>query len=209
MNVVVADDHPLVRGALCALVAQLEPRVQVHQAVDFPGLLREVRERALDLAVVDLHMPGMEGLAGVAQVRAHCPRLPVLVLSGQTDSATADAALAAGASAFVPKTEDAQVLLTALQRMRRGIASPTVVTALAPAGRPRPTGLADLTPRQQEVLRLLVGGAPNREIGLRLGLAEGTVKLHVAAILRVLRVRNRTEAVARARSWIDAGPVIP
>lgn len=204
MNVLVADDHPMVREALCALVSRSDASADVHGVGDFPSLLREASRLAPDVALVDLNMPGMDGLEGLRRLRQQCPGLPVLMVSGQADPDTARSVIRAGAAGFLPKTTDTDHLLDALRRVQAGqVCVPTygALTALVPGDWPPPPCAAALTARQKEVLVLLMDGTPNRAIGERLGLTEGTVKIHVASILRALRARNRTEAVVRARDW--------
>jgi DNA-binding NarL/FixJ family response regulator len=200
MKVLIADDHPMVRDALARTVQQLGENIEVAQAADFDGLLALLDGAAADLALVDLQMPGMAGVAGVRQLRAAAPLLPLVVASGQDDAATIRAVLAAGAAGFVPKTSSSELLRQALQIvLAGGVFVPQQALADLPAAAPAPADTTGLTPRQRDVLRGLLKGAPNKVIARDLGLTEGTVKIHIAAILRVLQVRNRTEAVVRAR----------
>lgn len=201
MRVLIADDHPMVRDALARTVQQLGAEVQVQQAADFDGLMQLLVDDAADLALVDLQMPGMDGLAGVARLRTAAPMLPLVVASGQDDPATIRAVLACGAAGFVPKTSSAEVLLQALRIvLAGGVFVPQQALAdLRGSEVPAPSA-AGLTPRQSDVLRRLMRGWPNKLIARELGLTEGTVKIHIAAILRVLQVHNRTEAVVRARA---------
>lgn len=199
MNVLIADDHPLVRDALARTVQQLAAQVQVRQAGDLQGLLQLAAQGDADLALVDLNMPGMDGVAGLRRLREAAPTLPVVVASGQEDAATIRAVLAAGAVGFIPKSERSEVLLGALRLVQSGaVYVPARLLDPAPAA-PAVPSLSDLTPRQLDVLRCLRRGEPNKVIARELGLTEGTVKIHIAAILRALHARNRTEAVVRAR----------
>lgn len=199
MKVLIADDHPLVRDALARAVRELEAEAEVMQAGDFAGLLHAAQLGSADFAIVDLQMPGMDGIAGLKRLREAAPTLPVVVASGQEDGATIRAALAAGAMGFIPKSERSEVLLGALRLVRSGgtYVTPRLLGAAPPAAAsPR---ASDLTPRQLDVLRLLMRGEPNKVIARQLDLTEGTVKIHIAAILRTLQARNRTEAVVHAR----------
>jgi DNA-binding NarL/FixJ family response regulator len=196
MNVLIADDHPLVRDALARTVQQLAADVQVRETGDLEGLLRLAAQGDADLALVDLNMPGMDGVAGLRRLRAAAPTLPVVVASGQEDAATIRAVLAAGAVGFIPKSERSEVLLGALRLVQSGgTYVPSRLLNTPPAA-----AAPELTPRQLDVLHLLLRGEPNKLIARELGLTEGTVKIHIAAILRVLHARNRTEAVVRARA---------
>jgi DNA-binding NarL/FixJ family response regulator len=200
MKVLIADDHPLVRDALARTVQQLDTGVQVCEAGDLATLLQLAAREAPDLALVDLNMPGMNGVAGLRRLREAAPTLPVVVASGQEDAATIRAVLAAGAVGFIPKSERPEVLLSALRLVQSG--ATYVPARLLEATPPAPSAAStsDLTPRQLDVLRCLGRGDPNKVIARELGLTEGTVKIHIAAILRALHARNRTEAVVRART---------
>ena len=208
MRVLIADDHPLVRDALARTVRELDAHADVQQAGDFEALLRLALAAPADLALLDLNMPGMNGSAGLRRLRDRLPTLPVVVASGQDDAATIRAVLAAGAAGFIPKSERTEVLLNALRLVLaggvyvppRGLEDAAVVEPAALAA------AAVLTPRQRDVLRALSRGQPNKLIARELGLTEGTVKIHIAAILRALQARNRTEAVVRAREiGLDSG----
>ena len=200
MKVLIADDHPLVRDALAHALLALDPALQVLQAGTLEGLLELAREGSADLALVDLNMPGMGGVDGLLKVRAAAPTLPLVVASGQDDALTIRAVLATGAAGFIPKCERAEVLISALRLVLAGGTYVPARMLEAPPATPPKASLGDLTPRQVDVLRLLMRGEPNKLIARELGLTEGTVKIHIAALLRALHARNRTEAVVRARS---------
>lgn len=207
MKVLIADDHPLVREALARLVRELVPGAELVEAADRPTAETLLREQRPALVLLDLHMPGMRGVLGVAELHALWPALPLVVVSGDDDPATVRAVLAAGARAFLPKGEAAAVLAQALRLVLEG-GRYVPTQALADLGvnvsQPRLSPGA-LTPRQHDVLRCLMQGQPNKQIARELGIGEGTVKLHLAAVLRALHARNRTEAVVRARElgWGD------
>ena len=211
MRVLIADDHPLVRDALARTVRELDAHADVQQAGDFEALLRLALAAPADLALLDLNMPGMNGVAGLRRLREMLPTLPVVVASGQDDAATIRAVLAAGAAGFIPKSERTEVLLHALRLVLaggvyvppRGLEEAAVVE---PTALSKQAAAAALTPRQRDVLRALSRGQPNKLIARELGLTEGTVKIHIAAILRALQARNRTEALVRARELgLDSG----
>lgn len=202
MKVLIADDHPLVRDALARTLRCVQPDAEVLEAADFASALRMLQNESPQLALVDLHMPGMERVDGVRRLRLLCPGVPLVVASGEDDPAVIRAALAAGAVGFLPKAEQPEVLQQALRLVLGGgtYTPPQALADLqpgAPAPRPDASGL---TPRQTDVLRCLMRGQPNKLIARELGLTEGTVKIHIAAILRVLQARNRTEAVVVARN---------
>jgi DNA-binding NarL/FixJ family response regulator len=203
--VLIADDHPMVRDALRRTLLLVLPEAQVHEAADCAGALRVLDEQRPAMALLDLHMPGMDRLDGLRRIRLLHPGVKLVVVSGEDDPAVMRAVLAAGAVAFLPKSEAPEVLQQAL-RLVIGGGSYLPAQAMADlrhgAPPPRPDA-AGLTPRQLDVLRCLMRGQPNKLIARELGLTEGTVKIHIAAILRVLQARNRTEAVVVAR---DLGP---
>ncbi len=201
MKVLIADDHPLVRDALARTLRCVQPDALVLEAADFASALRVLQTEAPQLALVDLHMPGMERVDGVRRLRLLCPGVPLVVASGEDDPAVIRAALAAGAVGFLPKAESPDVLQQALRLVLGGgtYTPPQALADLQPGAAPRPDA-SGLTPRQTDVLRCLMRGQPNKLIARELGLTEGTVKIHIAAILRVLQARNRTEAVVVARN---------
>ena len=199
MNVLIVDDHPMVRDALTQTVQALADHVEVCQAADYVGLMGALTRTGFDLALLDLQIPGMDGVAGVQRIRTAAPMLPLVVVSGQEDGDTIRAVLAAGAAGFVPKTSSASVMVGALRLvLAGGVFVPQQLLAAVPAAT-RSAG-SGLTPRQLDVLHGLLKGLPNKLIARELGLTEGTVKIHIAAILRVLQARNRTDAVLRARA---------
>lgn len=201
MNVLIADDHPLVRDALARVVLQIDADVRVQTVGDYTALRDLLAGPLPDLLIVDLNMPGMDGLDALRGLRHRYPSLAIVVASGQDDPATIRAVLATGANGFVPKSEPPELLIQALKLVRAGgvyIPARTLGHS-AQDSAARDFDLTGLTPRQQDVLRLLLKGEPNKLIARELGLTEGTVKVHIAAILRALQVRNRTEAVVRAR----------
>jgi len=211
MRVLIADDHPMVRDALAMAVRSLGPEVAVAEADCYAGVCTLATGGAFDLAVVDLNMPGMNGVAGLRGLRSAFPTLALIVASGQDDPATIRAVLAVGVSGFIPKSEPSELVLQAIRLVRAGgvyVPARHLMQRVPgdgmeegagwPVAAPREPGHG-MTPRQIDVLRLLMRGQSNKAIARELGLTEGTVKVHLAAILRALRVRNRTEAVVRAR----------
>ncbi|MEO5770914.1 MAG: response regulator transcription factor, partial [Burkholderiaceae bacterium] len=199
--VLIADDHPMVRDALARIVRQFEPQARVEEVADYPALVERVERHAPDLLLLDLNMPGMDGLAGLRRLRERFASLSIVVASAQDDPVTIRTVLATGASGFVSKADPPHILINALQLVASG--GVYVSARLLGDGGEIPAALdadpSGLTPRQRDVLDLLLLGHPNKQIARVLGLTEGTVKIHIAAILRTLRVRNRTEAVLRAR----------
>ena len=216
MKILIADDHRLIVEAVAEKLAELEPGVSFVQALSVQELLDGIGAD-LDLAVIDLGMPGARGIDHIAQVHRLRPDLRIVVLSGHEDPAVMRAALAAGASGFIPKAYSPEVMLSAVRLVLSGSTYVPPMMMNPPAlAAPQPPALYGggtrslaqlrnvLTERQFEVLNLLTEGQPNKQIGRNLGISEGTVKIHLAAIFRVLKVRNRTEAVVAVRELSNA-----
>jgi DNA-binding NarL/FixJ family response regulator len=201
VKVLVADDHPLVRNALARTVLRADPEADVFEAHDFPTTLARFETRPPDLALLDLNMPGMRGCQGLTELRRQFPTIALIVASGQEDPTTVRAVLATGINGFFPKTGSADLLLEAIHLVRMGgvYVPPHALADLRDGSAPKAPDAGGLTARQRDVLRLLMHGLPNKSIARELDLTEGTVKIHIAAILRGLHARNRTEAVIRAR----------
>ena len=201
MKILVIDDHPLIQEALRHVLAALDPFLEYIQAQDASEAHAALsREPDADLILLDLALPGCDGFELLAQLRREWPGMPVLVLSATHDRETVEHALDLGAMGFIPKTANTRVLLEALQLvLAGGVYVPSEPMRASAAVRPRaaltrPEQLG-LTLRQADVLKLLVQGKPNKLICRDLKLSEGTVKVHVSAILRALNVRNRTQVV--------------
>jgi DNA-binding NarL/FixJ family response regulator len=200
MKILVVDDHPLIQEALQHVLTALDPSVELIEAQDASEAHAALsREPDTDLIVLDLALPGCDGFDLLAALRREWPGMPVLVLSATHDRATVEHALDLGAMGFIPKTANTRVLLGALQLvLTGGVYVPTEAGPANSGLRPRPTTRPEqlgLTMRQADVLKLLVQGKPNKLICRDLQLSEGTVKVHVSAILRALNVRNRTQVV--------------
>ena len=201
MKILVVDDHPLIQEALRHVLTALDPGVDFIQAQDSSEAHAALsREPDTDLILLDLALPGCDGFALLAELRREWPGMPVLVISATHDRETVEHALDLGAMGFIPKTANTRVLLEALRLVLAGGVYVPAETAQGPGGlraratitRPEQLGL---TLRQADVLKLLVQGKPNKLICRDLNLAEGTVKIHVTAILKALDVSNRTQAV--------------
>ena len=226
MKILIADDHRLVIEAVKAKLSELEADIEFVLAMSVDELLAGASDD-IDLAVIDLNMPGAEGQAHIDEIRRRLPAVPVIVLSGYEDPAVMRSVLERGVLGFIPKAYSPEVMLSAVRLVLAGgvYVPPMMLSSLPPgvvAGIPgvgadpaqRGSGAAAaqtlehlrnvLTERQVEVLQLLSQGKPNKLIGRSLGISEGTVKIHLAAIFRALNVRNRTEAVVAAQSLTEA-----
>ena len=210
MKAVVVDDHPLVQEAVSHVLRRLVPEMTIDVAADCErGLDRAANGAEPDLVVLDLNLPGMSGIAAVRVFRARHPGTPVVVLSGATDQLTVLAAIGAGAAGYIPKSSSSEVMLSAVRLvLAGGRYIPPQVLAQTRGGGPAQTQPRQvetlsverlgLSARQAEVLKLIAQGAPNKVICRELGLAERTVKAHVTAVLRALKVTSRTQAALAA-----------
>jgi DNA-binding NarL/FixJ family response regulator len=199
MKILVIDDHPLILDALQQLLPALDHDIEVRVAAHAGEAIACLDDEPdIALILLDLALPGIRGLDLLADFMLDYPGVPVVVLSATHDDATINAALAAGARGFIAKTARAAALLESLQQVLDGcICRPDAVRSMA-CGNGAGIGATalGLTARQADVLKLLVQGKPNKMICRDLRLSEGTVKVHVSAILKALRVNSRTQAVA-------------
>jgi len=206
MRVLLIDDHALFRVGLLEL---LERRgIEVVDAVgDSDVGLRLTRDCAPDVVLLDLRMPGPGGLEILKQIRAEALDRRVAMLTTSTDEQDLIAALQGGANGYLLKDMEPDELVAALEDIVAGktIVAPELTGVLASALRPEPepaapaqTPASELTPREQEILCHLAAGQSNKAIARELGISDGTVKLHVKAILRKLAVHSRVEAAVMA-----------
>lgn len=198
MKILLADDHPLFREGVKPVLFKLASRVSLIEAHDYPSAFAAMNKaKEVDLALLDLFMPGMSGLDGVIRFRAAFPDIPVVVLSAAEQVEDIQRLLAAGALGYITKASPSDVILSALQQVLAGsvYVPPGLLDYPAEADNSAKINHPALTSRQMQVLREMAKGMSNRQIGDVLQVTEGTVKLHIAAIFRLLKVNNRTEAV--------------
>jgi len=198
MKILVVDDHPLIQQALAHALPALHGAIDVLAAIDREETLTTLaRHPDCALVLLDLALPGAHGLDLLAQLRRDFPLLPIVVLSATHDRATVGAAMAAGAQGYIAKTSSPVELLDAVRTVLEGGRSVTSrLASIAPSVGGVPGETLGLTHRQADVLRLLLQGKPNKLICRDLRLSEGTVKVHVSAILKALNVRSRAQAIA-------------
>lgn len=200
MKIILADDHALFRGGFALLFKQVEASATVLEADDLAGALDlAALHPDADLLLLDLHMPGMKGASSIRQVTKNHPQLPVVVLSADENMDMVKQVIAAGALGFIPKFTTAAVMQSAIRLVLSGGIYLPAQLIMATNDKNRPPGPNKLTERQLDVLRLLADGMANKDICRRLGLSEGTIKVHIAAIFRSLNVSNRTEAARVAQ----------
>ena len=206
MKLLVVDDQAMVRQGIAALLTQDDPATTVLQAADSAeGLAFAAAHADLDAIFLDLALPGLGGMAAIAEFGRRRPEAPIIVLTGSDDPQTVRQAFDLGALGYVPKSASARTLLAALRMVLSGemfVPALLLREGFAPGtlNGPPHAAAGRLTARQAEVLRCLELGLSNKEIGGRLGVAEKTVKAHVTAVLRELGAANRTDAVATARA---------
>ncbi len=214
MRVLLADDHGLIRDSLRQYLEMLAEDIEIAEGDSLHAVLAAATSPPPDLILLDLHMPGMNGPASVAEVRAAFPKSPIVVISGHADQASIRMALQNGANGFVPKTSRGKSLVTALKLVMAGetYVPPTVLgEETTPYFPPAPTvtntvlssSFSSLTDRENEVLRLLIAGKSNKEIGRDLNLQEVTVKVHLRNVYRKIKATSRTDAVriALQKGW--------
>ena len=207
MRILVVDDHELVAIAMTTVLAHLDRQAEIVQA----GHLEEAYGKVaagpeFALVMLDLGLPGCTGVQSLERFRERFPALPVVVYSGANDAASINAALELGAMGYIPKTARQDVLIGAVRLvLSGGIYVP--VEALKQAGAPPPAteqravrtpSDLGLSPRQSEVLGLLLKGLPNKLIARKLDISENTTKIHVSAVYQRLGVATRTQALIAA-----------
>lgn len=206
LRLLLVDDHAMVREGLQPLLRRLGPNVAQYEAQDAENaLLLLETEEEFDLILLDIMLPGTNGLSLLGILRKRFPAIPVVVLSALDDLDTINRAMRLGASGYVTKSGDGETLLEGLRRVLAGevylpphLHDKLSVTLSGSLGRGRTQ--ADrygLTEGQRRVMELLREGKSNREIGDLLGLTEGTVKVHVSKIFRKMGVVSRAEAIAQ------------
>jgi DNA-binding NarL/FixJ family response regulator len=207
MQILIVDDHPVMRGGIRACLHDLDVTIGFVEAADLQEAVRAAKAEAVDLVLFDLALPGVSDIEALTAFRASvdpCP--PVVVFSATDDPGTVTAALDAGAMGFIPKTSTPAILQSALRLvlangiyvppsvLRHRDVTPSSGSAAARSGLRKLSELG-LTPRQQQVCALMVKGRPVKQIARELDISAATVKAHLQPILRALGVMNRTEAI--------------
>jgi DNA-binding NarL/FixJ family response regulator len=199
-RLIIVDDHPLFRGALNQALSHALPDAVIQEAASLDALTQMLATGdEIDLVLLDLSMPGVQGLSGLLFLRAQYPQTPVVIVSATEDRQTIRRCIEFGASGFVPKSEPVDNIRAAVQAVLAG-------TLWTPAdidltlGGPSEHGdllarISALTPQQLRVLMMLSEGLPNKLIAYKLNVSEATIKAHVSQILTKLGVDSRTQAV--------------
>ncbi len=216
MQILVADDHKLVRDGLKPFLAELDPSAEILDAATL-GEAVAAAEKAdrLGLVLLDLMMPGMNGLDGLSQLKAKYPDIPVVIVSGFFSREHVMSALQAGASGFIPKTVSGSAMVNALRLVLSGekyLPSTTFFdenpSPTFPVGGGTPPPFDKLSRRESEILVLLVEGRTNKEIAIALELQEITIKVHLRNVYRKIGAANRAQAVriALQSGWSPLAP---
>ena len=218
MKILVVDDHPLVRDALSQLVSELGGDTSVLQAPDCAAGLEAARANSdIDLVLLDLNLPGLRGIPALERFRRDHPAMPVVIVSMFRDRETVHEAIRRGAIGFIPKSSSRETIVNALRLILAGsvYVPPEAATGdsaredAAPLVHARSAAELGITPRQGQVLALLMKGRSNKQICRELGLAERTVKAHMSAVLNALKVTSRTQAViAAGKLGLDADTLL-
>jgi DNA-binding NarL/FixJ family response regulator len=215
MKILVVDDHLLIREALRGVLKELRSDAAVLESADSGQAMQLIAEHAdIGLILLDLNLPDRDGLSVLAELRERYPATSVVVLSAQQDRGSVVKALDLGALGFIPKSAEREVMRAALELVFAGgiYIPPEILSRQEPVlsqsipQPPVPPRDLGLTERQLEVLALMMRGKSNKAISRVLDLAEPTVKNHITALLRTLKVTNRTEAVI---SVIESGWELP
>ncbi|MFA5825860.1 MAG: response regulator transcription factor [Gallionellaceae bacterium] len=211
IKVLMVDDHALFRDGMRYVLQQLADEVEVIDSGNFvDGMKQAANNPDLDLALLDLHMPGSEGVKSIQEFHKSNPSIPLVVVSGSDQREDIEKVMEYGAMGFISKMSSSKMMLSALRMvLDGGVYLPPQLLQQAMAGMDQGGGNGDkrtarqnksgLTTRQMQTLQLLAEGLSNKEISERMNLAEGTVKIHTAAVYQALRVNSRLEAVSAAR----------
>ena len=195
MNVLIADDHYLYLKGIQILLADIPKVTTTYEAKDLSSVLEQLSTHSIDLLLLDLRMPDMEGFDGVYQIRNQFPDLSVVIVTSSESRVDIQTAINAGTDGYILKSLEHDEMITALQTVIDGFHHfPKLSNTEAGP-------LERLTKRQKQILYLINDGMGNREIGANLGVTEGTVSQHIHAILRSLKVKNRSEAARILRQY--------
>lgn len=207
-HLIVVDDHPLFRGALKQILYGSVPGLKISEGGSFDDLAQAIDSGTeVDLVLLDLALPGTDGLSALIQLRVQHPELPVVVVSASETPAVVKRCMQLGTLGFIPKSLSAERIREAVENVLSGrVWTPTEIDLHAGEDAEVTdllSRMASLTPQQIRVLAMLSEGLLNKQIAFQLGVSEATVKAHVSAILQKLGVDSRTQAVI-AMNKIDS-----
>jgi DNA-binding NarL/FixJ family response regulator len=210
-TLIIADDHPLFRAALHQAVAKLLPDAQIVEAGSVAALEKAANGHPnADLILLDLRMPGVQGLSELMELRIRHPGIPVAIISAVESATIARKAIACGASGFIPKSAGIEEIGSMLRALLAGeVVAPEGFAGGSPeevAERKFARAISALTPQQYRVLMLLARGYSNRAIARDIDVVVATVKAHVTVILRKLELERRTQAALVAQRLLGTDP---
>lgn len=199
LKILLIDDHSLFREGMFYLLAKIDDQVELLQASHCEQAFLMIDEQpelelTLDLILLDLSLPGIDGLQGLQQLQARIKTVPIVVLSATENYAKIQLLLDQGAQGFIPKSSNSEEMIAALKIvLSGGVYTPYNLLNFS-SNTPSKSVVHDLSNRQRQVLDLIAQGYPNKIIAQQLNISENTVRVHVASILKILGVKNRTEA---------------
>jgi len=193
MNILIVDDHELVREGVVQLLKQLGDNIHIWQAASGIEALEQLSQHTMNLVLLDLKLPDMDGFTILDAMLKHSPSMPIVIFSA-TDNPIAQArCIAEGACAYVNKTTPSAEMLNILQSILRGGYQSEGSKLAKDVARTK-----KVTPRQKEILQMLKHGLRNKEIATMLNISEATVKVHIRTVTQLLHVNNRHAAVCKA-----------
>ncbi len=203
-TIIIADDHPLFRQALRSSISPLFTDSRIQEVETLAATLVSLGQQSVDLVLLDLRMSDSQGLSGLMIIKGSYPEIPVIVVSASEGAETVRAAIQAGASGYISKSSSPEQIREAIERVSRGeTAIPeSAMTEVSDAERKELEAIENitlLTPTQLKVLVKMTDGLLNKQIAWEMDISEATVKSHVTAIFRKLKVRTRTQAVVLAK----------
>ena len=211
VRILVTDDHTLFRRGLVSLLNEVADFSVIGEATSGPQAVQMAQQTQPDILLMDVHMPGGDGVDAVKQMHELLPKVPVIMLTVSENDADLFGAIHAGAKGYLLKNAEAEELFSAIRKAVHGHAVLDATLTQRVFAKieqiPSPNNYAPLSAREIEILQLIANGRTNREIAAQLVLSENTIKTHVARILEKLSITSRNEAVAlaRANGWVTSG----
>ncbi|MEH6515889.1 MAG: response regulator transcription factor [Halioglobus sp.] len=204
MKILLVDDHALFREGVCLLLRELSEDAYIIEASDSASAFEALSEHPdLDLMLLDLNIPNTDGFSILESVNKAYPTIPVAILSASAHQEDVDRVMATSAMGYIHKNTSSKVMLGAIRLMLAGgLYTPPADTLLARKVEQVKGQEVLLTTRQIQVLALIVSGDSNKQIAVKLGIAEATTKMHVTSIFRALGVQNRTQAALAGQGLI-------
>lgn len=212
LKVLLADDHAIIRDGLRQILADTDDLVVAGEAANGLDVIQKVRERDWDVLVLDISMPGRNGLELIRLAKEERPELPILVLSMHQEEQYAVRALKAGAQGYITKESDSELLVAAIRRVAKGgvhisdKVAELMVRGMRPTGKPQPHNL--LSDREYQIFNMLVTGRSLTEIGAELSLSVKTISTHKTHILQKMNLSSAAELIryAVAHNLVDPAP---